>query len=108
VDRRYNERIPAELPVRVTFLDSDIAPSDEVRGQLFDLSESGVSTLLGIPAEPGALVKLEILGIVFYGHVAYCNPEDSDFRIGIFVEPALLDSSNLVQLVDSFLVDHLG
>jgi hypothetical protein len=113
VDRRYNQRISAELPLRVSLLDSGATGGDEIAGQLYDLSESGMSALLPTPADPGALVRIEILGIVFYGQVAYCNPVDlnpgsGEFRIGIFVEPALLDSSNLVDLVDSFLIDHVG
>ena len=104
MDRRYNQRISADLPLRLTILDS----GSEAQCKLFDISESGISALAPCPAEPGTLVKLEILGLLFYGHVAYCNPEYAEFRIGIFVEPALLDSSNLLDLVNSFLIDHVG
>jgi hypothetical protein len=54
------------------------------------------------------MVKMEILGIVFYGHVAHSKPEGAGFRTGIFVEPALLDSSNVVELIKSFLITHVG
>ena len=54
------------------------------------------------------MVKLEILGLIFYGHVAYSNPDGAGFRTGIFIEPALLDSSNLIELVNSFQIDHVG
>jgi len=104
MDRRYNQRIAADLPVLLTVLDS----GDEGRGKLLDVSESGVSALLRIGVEAGAMVKLEILGLIFYGHVAYSTPEGAGFRTGIFIEPALLDSSNLVELVNSFLIDHVG
>jgi hypothetical protein len=104
MDRRYTQRITADLPVLLTLLDSE----EEARGKLLDISESGVGVLLRIPAEPGAMVKLEILGIIFYGHVAHSKPEGAGFRTGIFVEPALLDSSNIVELVNSFLIGHAG
>src|SRR5258708_5611634 len=104
MDRRYNQRIGADLPVRLTLLDS----SEDLHGKLLDLSESGVSALFRTPAEPGAVVQLEVLGLVFYGHIVYSNPEDSLFRTGVFVEPALLDSSNIVELVNSFLIAHVG
>lgn len=104
MDRRYDQRISAELPVLLTLLDS----SSLAQGRLLDISESGVSVSIPCPAEPGALVKLQVLGLLFYGHVAYCNPEYTTFRVGIFVEPALLDSTNLIHLVDSFLIDHVG
>jgi hypothetical protein len=104
MDRRFNQRITADLPVLLTLLDSE----EERRGKLLDLSESGVAVLLRTAADPGAMVKLEILGIIFYGHVAHSKPEGAGFRTGIFVEPALLDASNLVELVNSFLVTHVG
>jgi hypothetical protein len=104
MERRYNQRISAQLPVRLTVLDG----GEESRGMLLDLSDTGVSAVLPKAVVPGSLVKLEILGLAFYGHVAYCNPAGTAFRTGIFVEPALLDSSNLAELVDSFLIDHVG
>jgi len=103
-DRRYNQRIRADLPVLVTLLDS----GQETSGNLINISESGVAVLLQNAADPGAMVRLEILGIIFYGHVAHSKAEDAGFRIGIFVEPALLDSSNVVELINSFLVSHGG
>jgi hypothetical protein len=104
MDRRFTQRITADLPVLLTLLD----PEQEAHGKLLDISESGVGVLLRTEAEPGTMVKLEILGIIFYGHVAHSKPEGGDFRIGIFVEPALLDSSNIVEVVNSFLVSHIG
>jgi hypothetical protein len=104
MDRRFDQRITAALPVRLSLLDSE----EEVGGKLLNISESGVGVLLRTEAEPGALVKLEILGIIFYGHVAHCQWEDAGFRTGIFVEPALLDSSNIVELVSSYLVTQAG
>jgi hypothetical protein len=104
MDRRYNQRIAAELPVRLTVLDS----GEETSGKLLDISESGVGLLFRTASDPGRMVKLELLGLVFYGHVAYSNPEGGEFRTGIDVEPALLNSSNLLELVNNFLIAHLG
>lgn len=98
MDRRYHERISTELPVRLTQLDDGV----EADGQLQDISDSGICSLFRAPLEPGAVVKLEILGLTLYGHIVYSNPEDDVFRTGIFVEPALLDSSNITELVDKF------
>ncbi len=108
MDRRFNQRISADLPVRLTLLDSELDPQKDGFGRLLDISESGVGVMLRTPADPGAMVKLEILGIIFYGQVAYSKPEEAGFQTGIFVEPALLDSSNIVELVNSFLVTHVG
>ncbi len=43
-----------------------------------------------------------------YGQIAYSNPEDDGFRTGILVEPALLDSSNMAELVNSYLTSAGG
>ena len=99
MDRRFNERISTDLPVRVTQLDDGA----EWIGQVQDISDSGISTVFAVPLPPGAVVKLEILGLILYGHVVYSNLWDDSFRTGIFVEPALLDSSNLTELVKSHL-----
>jgi PilZ domain len=104
MDRRYNQRIAGDLPVVLTLLDSE----EEALGTLLDISESGVGVLLRTEAHPGELVKLEILGIIFYGYVAHSKSEGTGFRTGISVEPALLDSSNILELVNSFLIGHVG
>ncbi len=99
MDRRFNERISTDLPVRVTQLEDGA----EWIGQVQDISDSGISTLFAVPLPPGAVVKLEILGLILYGHVVYSNLWDDAFRTGIFVEPALLDSSNITELVKTHL-----
>jgi hypothetical protein len=104
MDRRFNERITTELPVRLTHLDDGA----EFVGQLQDISDSGICSVFQAPLAPGAVVKLEILGLTLYGHIVYSNPDDDGFRTGIFVEPALLDSSNITELVKSFLVGAGG
>jgi PilZ domain len=104
MDRRYNQRVAGDLPVVLTLLDSE----EEARGRLLDISESGVGVLLRTAVDPGVMVKMEILGIIFYGHVAHSKPEGAGYRTGIFVEPALLDSSNILELVNNFLIGHVG
>jgi hypothetical protein len=104
MDRRFNQRISSDLPVRLTHLDD----GSECAGQLQDISESGVSSVFTQPLAPGAIVKLEILGLTLYGHVVYSKPDpnlgDDGFRTGIFIEPALLDSTNVIELVKNYLI----
>ena len=104
MDRRFNERISTDLPVRLTQLDDGV----ESAGHLEDISDSGICSLFDERLPPGAVVKLEILGLTLYGHIVYSNPEDNAFRTGIFVEPALLDSSNITELVKSYLIEASG
>ncbi|HTC89678.1 MAG TPA: PilZ domain-containing protein [Bryobacteraceae bacterium] len=104
IDRRFNQRISTDLPVRLTHLDDGV----EFAGHLQDISDSGICSLFDAPLPPGAVVKLEILGLTLYGHIVYSNPEDDAFRTGIFVEPALLDSSNITELVKTYLITVAG
>jgi hypothetical protein len=104
IDRRFDQRIAVDLPVRLSQLDDGL----ESEGQLLDISESGICSLCQAPLIPGAIVKLEVLGLTLYGHVAYSNPEDDAYRTGIFVEPALLDSSNITELLQNFITSDAG
>jgi hypothetical protein len=104
MDRRFHERLSTDLPVRLTQLDDGV----ESAGQLLDISDSGICAILETTLAPGAIVKLEILGLALYGHIVYSNPEDDAFRTGIFVEPALLDSSNITELVKNFITTSAG
>jgi hypothetical protein len=104
MERRFHERIPSDLPVRLTQLDDGV----EWSGQLQDISDSGICSLFDVPLTPGAVVEMEILGLTLYGQIAYCTAEDDFFRTGIFVEPALLDSSNITELVKSYLISASG
>ncbi len=104
MDRRFNQRLSSDLPVRLTELDL----GGEWLGQLQDISDSGICSLFAVPFTPGAVVKLEILGLTLYGHIVYSNLLDDSFRTGIFVEPALLDSSNITELVKNYLIATPG
>ena len=104
MDRRFNERFSTDLPVLLTQLDDGV----ESVGQLDDVSDSGICSRFKVPFAPGAVVRLEILGLTLYGHIVYSNPDGAAFRTGIFVEPALLDSSNITELVKSHLIASAG
>ncbi len=100
MDRRFHQRFSTDLPVLLTQLDNDSG----ITGQLEDISDSGISGRFQAPLEPGAIVKLEILGLTLYGHIVYANLEDGEFRTGVFIEPALLDSSNLTEIVQNYII----
>jgi len=103
-DRRFNQRISSDLPVRLTQLDDNAV----LPGHLVDISDSGICSTFDDPLSPGTLVKLEILGLTLYGHVVYSNLEDDVYRTGVFVEPALLDSSNITELLRTHLAGASG
>jgi hypothetical protein len=104
MDRRFTQRFTTDLPVLLTQLEDGVVSS----GHLEDISDSGICSFFAEPMEPGAVVKLEILGLEFYGHIVYCNPYEGAYRTGIFVEPALLDSSNITELVQNYIISAAG
>lgn len=104
MERRFNQRFSTDLPVLLTHLDEEVIWT----GRLEDVSDSGICALFPQPLPPGAVVKLEILGLALYGHVVYSNPHEDTYRTGIFVEPALLDSSNITELVQNYLITAAG
>jgi hypothetical protein len=104
MERRFHQRFSTDLPVVVTQLDSDSG----VAGLLEDVSDSGICALFEVALEPGAIVTLEVLGLSLYGHIVYSNPDSGTFRTGIFVEPALLDSSNITELLQPYIITNAG
>lgn len=104
MDRRFHQRFSTDLPVLLTPLDSDL----QIAGHLEDISDSGICSCFPTPLEPGGIVKLEILGLTLFGHVVYSNPESGTFRTGVYVEPALLDSSNITELVQNYIIATTG
>jgi hypothetical protein len=100
VDRRFNERYPTGLQVRVSEIDClDFSAS----GQVVDLSEAGIGVYLPLQFTPGSAVRLNINDSVLYGFVAYCTPERSYFRTGIEVVQVLVGGSGLSQLLKTTL-----
>jgi PilZ domain len=100
MDRRFHQRFTTDLAVVLTQLDNDL----ELTGQLEDISDSGICSLFPASLEPGAIVKLQILGLSLFGHIVYSNSDGGQFRTGVYVEPALLDSSNITELVQNYII----
>ncbi len=99
MDRRYDTRLPADLPVGVVLLNEDT----NAVGTLVDISESGICAMLPASLPAGTLVKVEILEVSLYGEIVYSQPENTSFRTGIFVEHVLLETSNVSRIVQSYL-----
>ena len=100
MDRRYHERHPADLQVRVSEVDT---PEFSASGQIVDISESGIGVYLPLQFTPGRAVRLNINDSVLYGFVAYSRPERSYFRTGIEVVQALIGGSDPSQLLKATL-----
>ena len=93
MDRRIDERHPADFQVRVTSVeDSEISAS----GQAFDTSQSGIGIYLPHHFMPGSVVRLNVGDGVLFGFIAYSSPERSYFRTGIEIIQILSCKSDLL------------
>lgn len=99
MDRRYDPRMPADLPVSIVQLDDDT----KIVGSLVDISESGICAFLPEPVAPGTLVQVNILEVGLFGEIVYSNEETGGFRTGVFVEQVLLETSNVSRVVRCYL-----
>jgi|SRR5580692_7482699 hypothetical protein len=103
MERRLNERHPANLEVTVT----DIEAQNRVAsGKIVDISPAGVCAELSLGLAAGALVKVETGDCVLFGHVAYCT-EGQSFRTGIEVVRVLIGQSDLARLVNAILAESM-
>jgi len=99
MDRRYDKRLPADLPVSIVQLED----GSKMVGCLVDISESGICASLPESLAPGTLVQVGVLEVGLFGEIVYSQPETDGFRTGIFVEQVLLETSNVSRIVQSYL-----
>ena len=99
-DERFDQRYPACVDIQVTGLTDRTQVS---RGQVSDISRSGLCVIVPIRFAPGDLVKLEFADSLLFGYVIYSNPEEKGFRSGIEVERVLLGGTTLSRMLQSIL-----
>jgi len=99
MDRRYETRLPSDLPVTIVQLDD----GDRIVGSLVDISESGICASLPLTIAPGTMVEVKVLEVSLYGEIVYSQPEADSYRTGIYVEQVLLETSNVARIVQCYL-----
>ncbi len=104
MDRRLNDRSPAQFPVRVTEVQN---PGSSSTAQVSDISEYGICVALPFGITPGTAVRLTMTDSVMFGFVAYSGPEGPLFRTGIEIEQVLIGGSDLSRLLRAALREAL-
>ena len=99
MDRRYETRLPSDLPVTIVQLED----GNRIVGSLVDISESGICASLPLALAPGTTVEVNVLEVGLYGEIVYSQPEADGFRTGVYVEQVLLETSNVARIVQSYL-----
>src|ERR1700737_525978 len=70
MDRRYDMRVPTDLPVSVVQLED----GTKFVGTLVDISDSGICASLPESLAPGTLVQVRVLEVGLFGEIVYSNP----------------------------------
>jgi hypothetical protein len=96
VDRRFEERHPTNMDMRVTRL---TAPSLTGCGQVADISNSGVCVIAPFELAVGDIVQLEIADSNLFGFVVHASLEGTAFRVGIEVQRVLIGGSDLSKIL---------
>lgn len=103
MDRRLDERYQTNLAATVT----DIASPERIAsGQIVNVSRTGVCATLSMRLTPGATVKVQVGDCMLFGHVSYCDDEQS-YLTGIEVIRVLIGESPLARLVNAILAEAM-
>ena len=103
MDWRLDQRYQTNLAATVT----DIAAPDRVAsGQIVNVSHANLCANLSMPLAIGATVKVQIGDCRLFGHVTYCDEEQS-FRAGIEIVRVLFGESDLARLVNTILAETM-
>ena len=101
--RRLEERYQTNLSAIVT----DMASPDRVAsGQIVNVSHAGLCANLSMRLALGTTVKVQIGDCRLFGHVTYCDEEQS-FRTGIEIVRVLIGESDLARLVNAILAETM-
>jgi hypothetical protein len=86
MERRREPRFSAETPALVTLLGSE---QERLEGRVVNASGRGLRLLLN--------------GYILLGEVCYSTPEGSEYAVGLALEQALAELTELARMVDSLL-----
>jgi hypothetical protein len=103
MDRRIDQRFPANLSVRVT----DLARRRHFTGTLDDISKSGLGIISESVCAADSIVKLEVADCFLFGHVVYCKGEAPAFRLRVELVRVLIGGTDLADLLNAVLVEAL-
>lgn len=100
MDRRRFPRYPTNLEVTVIEFARPAASSS---GIITDISEGGVRIQLEQYIAPGALIRLDLVDSMFWGHVVHARAEPGGYSMGIEVEKVLMGGSDISRLLQRVL-----
>ncbi len=106
VERRKEYRLKTNRPVTLTVLGAIGQPVME--GYFLDLSGSGLSLRLPLPAPCGAAVKIDAQDMLMLGEITRCTPVEGAYVVGIQLSHSLAALAELDRLNRALLREDYG
>jgi hypothetical protein len=100
MDLRSQLRLEADEPVHVTVLGECEA---QLLGRITNYSANGMGLEIDTEVSIGAAVKVEWSNTLLLGEVCYCRPTEEGYAIGLRLEHALYNTSELARLAKRLL-----
>lgn len=100
MDLRSQQRLEADDPVHVTVLGEC---ETKILGHVTNYSSKGIGLTISARVSVGAAVKVEWSNTLLLGEVCYCRPVGDGFAIGLQLEHALYNTSELAKLAKRLL-----
>jgi hypothetical protein len=100
MDLRSQLRLETDEPVHVTVLGEC---ETKLLGRVTNYSAHGMGLVIDAPVSIGEAVKVEWSNTLLLGEVCYCQPAEKGFAIGLQLEHALYNTSELARLAKRLL-----
>jgi hypothetical protein len=100
MDLRSQLRLKADEPVHVTVLGEC---ETQLVGRITNYSANGMALEMDAELSLGTAVKVEWTNTLLLGEVCYCRPVGEGFAIGLRLEHALYNTSELARLAKRLL-----
>ncbi|MEP7363411.1 MAG: PilZ domain-containing protein [Acidobacteriota bacterium] len=100
MERRAENRIPSNCPVRITLLGG---PPESFEATLVNVSGRGARLKMDRPLECDAVVRIDLENGLMLGEVCYCASDGDGYGIGVQLEHSLLNLAEVTRMRDRVL-----
>lgn len=103
MNRRFDERLPANLRVIIT----DLSTRQSITATIIDISASGIGVISESAFRAASIVKLAVADSTLFGSVVHCTGDQPPFRLGIEVIRVLIGGTDLANILNAVLVEAI-
>lgn len=102
MERRSEDRLSVNQPVRLTVLEETSSQSAPIEATITNLSPSGFQIFTSTPVAPGSAIRVDLpldgKKALLLGEVRYCQREGARYGLGVNLEHSILDLTGLDRL----------